>query len=554
MFEKIKENKFTPYLIIILLGIVISIPMWTLNLAKTGEYLLHIIRIAGVKECISDGVFPPLISYKHMNGFGYGINIFYGIVTTYVPLIISYLTNSIALSIKICAVLSVILSGIAMYCFTHNVTKSKVIGVVSALLYMSAPYVLTDIYERCAFGEYVAFIFIPIIFNGLYYLINGSKKGNLILILGASFLILTHTITTIYTIIFAIMFLLFNIKKLKNTFFWKNILVDMLLILLVTAVYTIPIIEHKLKTEYVIFNAEAMNSTPDNVYEKTNSPIEWFRLIPMPAHEMDFSWGIPIIFFVLITILTYKKIDIKYKKTYNICLIFSIISLVMCTKIFPWKQMPHFLTIIQFAWRMQVFFIFFISIVCGINAYILIQELSKNKTRNTCSIIAIIFLFAGINISNKLYEQPKAENDYEKLIKEASKLNVYNVNRDYMPQKAYLKRDWLNTREDITYVNSGKADIKNEKKEKLHDNIEIEVYETAELELPYLYYLGYTTTLNGEKIDNYESDNGMIAVKVDKGGTLEVQYEGTTFEKLGYIISGIGIILVLYKSIKEKEH
>ena len=64
-----------------------------------------------------------------------------------------------------------------MYWFVHNLTKNKTIGLVSALIYMSAPYKITNIYERCALGEYVAFIFIPLVFNGLYYLMNKNTKG-----------------------------------------------------------------------------------------------------------------------------------------------------------------------------------------------------------------------------------------------------------------------------------------------------------------------------------------------------------------------------------------
>lgn len=542
MFNKIKENKLTPYIVIILLGIIICLPFFTLNIAKTGEYLLHVHRITSVKECIADGVFPPLITYKHMNGFGYGINIFYGIFTTYIPILISYLTNSIDLSIKIFALLSVIFSGITMYWCIYSITKNKIIGLISALIYMSAPYKLTNIYERCALGEYVAFIFIPLVFEGLYYLINGNKKGSIILVIGASLLIFTHTITTIYTAIFAMIILLFNIKKVKNIFFWKQIFIDILLILAITSVYTIPLIEHKLATEYTIFDAKAMHATPEDVYENTNSPLDWFKLIPAQQHEMDFSFGIPIIFLILVTVIIYKKIDEKHRKIYNICLALSIVSLMMCTKVFPWKYMPHFLTIIQFAWRIQGFFILFISVVCGINAYVLVQNLSKNRTISLVLIFTLIFMSTAIQISNKFIKQPYDKEKFEELVSKYEKLDVYNINREYMPLKAYYVRDWFMEREDKTYLISGNTEIKNENKNKLHDIMEVKVYENSELELPYLYYIGYTTLLNGEKIENFESKNGMLAIKVDTSGILKVKYDGTILEKLGYIISLLGII------------
>lgn len=123
-----------------------------------------------------------------------------------------------------------------------------------------------------------------------------------------------------------------------------------------------------------------------------------------------------------------------------------------------------------------------------------------------------------------------------------------------MPLKAYRVRDWLMERENRTYISEGNAIIKNENKNKLYDKMEIEIKGNAELELPYLYYLGYITTLNGKNIENYESENGMLAVKVDSSGILEVKYEGTIFEKAGYIISLAGIIGLIGSAVYNKKN
>ena len=308
MLKRIIRSNFTPYLVIVLLGILVCIPFFTINLSEYTEFKIHIIRVTNVKELIGDGVFPPLISYKHINSFGYGLNLFYGVFTTYIPILISFFTNSSTMAIKIFTVLSVIFSGITMYVFTYEVSTKKSISLISALIYMIAPYKITDIYSRYALGEYVAFIFIPMVFHGLYCIMNKNQKVNYIFIIGTSLLILTHNITAVYTAFFCLIYLLLNYNKVDKFTFLKSFVINMLLVLLLTSFYTIQIIEHKILGDYCIFNADDMRATGEIVYENTNNISDWFK-ISLFHTGMNYSFGIIIIFFILITLFIYKKID-----------------------------------------------------------------------------------------------------------------------------------------------------------------------------------------------------------------------------------------------------
>ena len=201
---------------------------------------------------------------------------------------------------------------------------------------MVAPYKFTNIYSRNAVGEYTAFIFIPMIFLGLYELMNKNKKGNYWLISGGALLILSHTITTIYTAFFAVLFLALNFKKIKQWSFWKHIIIDVVWILILTSFYTIPLIEHKLYGDYLIFDANAMNSSSRFVYQNTNNPLDWlhseFSHSQTPHEDLIFSFGVIITFLMVISIFCYKKTDKKYKDLYGTFGILAIISLFMATK------------------------------------------------------------------------------------------------------------------------------------------------------------------------------------------------------------------------------
>lgn len=544
IFNKIWKNKFLPYIIIIMLGILICMPLFRMTLNKYNEFRIHIGRVVSIREVLKDGIFPPYISYKHMNNFGYALNIFYGVLTTYIPILISLITGSCILALKLFTILVVILSGITMYKFAYEITNRKLPSLITALVYMAAPYKFCDIYSRNAVGEYTAFVFIPMVFQGIYQLLNDNKKGNYYLVIGASLLVLSHTITTIYTVIFAILFLLFNFKKLKNKTVWKYFIIDGLLIIILTAFYMVPILEHKMAAKYVIYDEDRMGTSGVYVYtdENTNNPLQWFMLETRTG--LNFSFGVVITILIISTIFTYKHLDKKLKDIYGTCWILSIISLIMCTKIFPWMIMPQFLTIIQFAWRINGFFILFISIVCGINAWILTEKVLKNDYAIPIFIIITIFIMSGIsgfNYATKNYSR-ESEDKFEEKIIDASSIGPFNINRDYMPLRALDNIQYLQQRKNISILMDGNAIIENESKNKLHDEFEVSKVNNAKIELPYLYYCGYTVKLNGKEIKNHESKNGFVEVEINENGKIEVDYTGTKIEKAGMIISALGLI------------
>ena len=220
----------------------------------------------------------------------------------------------------------------------------------------------------------------------------------------------------------------------------------------------------------------------------------------------------------------------------------------MTTRAFPWVVMPQVLTIIQFAWRINGFFLFFISFICGINAYIFANEIIKNKWLKNVFIVFIIgltYLMSSLTAFKNVEDyNPVKELQFEKNIIEATSIGPYNINRDYLPKAAGKNIKYMQNRKNETIVLNGQAKIINENKVKLKDEVEIEIENGKEviLELPYIYYHGYETKINGKKINNQESDKGFLQVEINESGNLEVEYKGTIGEKIAMIVSLISFI------------
>ena len=69
-----------------------------------------------------------------------------------------------------------------MYYFIKKITDDKNVSVVGSVIYMVMPYHLTDMYIRGSLGEFLSFIFIPLVFLGLYNLFNEEKRDWLLVI------------------------------------------------------------------------------------------------------------------------------------------------------------------------------------------------------------------------------------------------------------------------------------------------------------------------------------------------------------------------------------
>lgn len=121
---------------------------------------------------------------------------------------------------------------------------------------MIFPYRFKNLYARYAMGEFTAFVFMPIVFQGLYNLLNGDKKRHYYIAIGGTGLLLTHTISTEYTVIFCLIYILLNLKS----FFKKEVIIkciiNVLFILFMSALFILPFFEFMQETEYAVLNLQ----------------------------------------------------------------------------------------------------------------------------------------------------------------------------------------------------------------------------------------------------------------------------------------------------------
>ena len=553
--KKILQRENTKnILILFIVSIFICLPLLNNKLdIMYDDGIQHVSRLIGTYESIKEGQIFPVIMSKLCNNFGYSWNLFYSPLTAYLPLIFKLIGASFIGCLKLFMFFVVFLSGITMYFFTKEVTKNKKVALLAGILYIFAPYRLTDMYARNALAELTSFIFLPMVFHGLYGILKQKPKKEYLLIFGTIGLILTHTTITMYTAIICFIYLLTQIKKLKNKNVIKKLVISLFFIILITSFFTIPLFEHKMSANYEVFKEGRMERTDVLIAFK----ISFLELFITPKENiMTYEIGFFSVILLVLSPIVIKKLRQKCKNTdfyrfYIFTLTAGLVSIIMTLKIFPFEKLPSILKMLQFSYRMLEFSSFFFAFVVAVNIEVLLK---KVKYKDVAVITIVLMLLTCIFIPHLHYKDNIDEKRLIEGVRVTSKTGRVHAgcaSFEYLPCKAFESRSYIETRSEDVLVLEGNARIENQNKDNTNLTCKISnVLEETKLELPYIYYLGYEVTLeqNGRitKLDTYETENGFVGVTIPvlEEGIINVSYEGTTLMKISAVISILGLIIL----------
>ena len=601
--KKLIHNKtFIASLFIIIVSIIASIPMFNPNFnMQFDDGVQHICRLIGTEQSIKEGEFIPVIMSVFCNNFGYSWNLFYSPITSYLPLIFRLFTSSYEMCLKLFIMAVSIATGFAMYFFMKKFLKGRIdekkielISILGAVLYILFPYRINDMYLRIAVAELTSFILLPIVFNGLYSIIN-LKEKSILLIIGGAGMLLTHSLLTVYLVIFCIIYILINIKKLdKNTII--TLAFNTIIILLITAFYWVPLFESKFSADYEVFNQAHM--------------IRWDAMIALKPKLYEIAFYIPGRMFYGIGILTIvgtalsftilKRKDLD-RKNYIFFLVCGLISIIMALDFFPFEKLPSLFTMMQFSFRMIEFGGFFLVIVSSIAIGLSIDKFNIYTVLGfTC--ISILLLLPNLKELHygRYYTEDELINGIS-VTSETGRVHAGCASFEYLSSKAFENRKYIENREDVpiilNYLNNEKdsndteENIQNSNSKQANNSyiqnfekngtncsfnvIEVDSEKTQlensidqidelsnedylEIELPYIYYIGYNVEYidkdgNTKEIDTYESENGFLCIKVpNENLTIKVKYTGTILMKIAYIVSIFTTIISISVFIMKK--
>ena len=547
-----KEKEIINYILIIIASIIISIPLAnkSLNIYRD-DGIQHICRIIGTEQTLADRQFLPMIMSNLCNNFGYSWNIFYSPLTAYMSVMFRIFNFSYVNCLKLCMFVIVLLSGLTMYKLTLRITKNKKLATLASIIYILAPYRITDMYIRTALAELASFIFIPIVFEGLYIIVNEEKKSYK-LALGAAGLILTHQVIAMYTAIICFAYLIVFFKKLKSKTVLKNIGVNLLFCILMTSFYWVGLLQHYFSTSYEVFVPGRMEREEVLIFYKA----KFSQLfITNSEQTMIYAIGLLSVIGIVLTPLAYKKIPEEYKKTYMFFLITGIVLIGMTLKIFPFEKLPQALTMLQFTFRLFTFTSFFFAFVVATNFAILIKDFK------TLDIVVLLTISILLLVPYKSKLDFNLKDNEERLIngvritENTGRVHAGMASMEYLPTKAFKNLKYIaNRKDEVIVLDNDEAVISDYTKQASNMNCKISnINKETTIELPYIYYLGYRVYANGQEIKYTESDNGFIQINIAKDSQIKVKYLGTNEMLISYAVSIISFATIIVLNHKNKD-
>ena len=549
MKDKIKDiitkNKF--YLIILAIAIILFSPICT-NLYVGGHDTdYHISNILAIMENIdiSEGkFFPDKIVPLIANNFGWGNGIFYPslphYITAYIGKFFSIFSISVVSAMKVTHFLTVLSSGIFMFWLMKKKTKNNYASLFSSIIYITFPYFITDFFIRDAYAETFMFAFIPLIFLGLEYLFeNNYKKFYIFFIIGYVGAMNSHLVLSVYLTFFVILFLLLNYKLVFNKKNIISLIIAAILILFFTAPFTIPLIEHTINGEYVVYLKDYMYNF-DKIQSSLVNFNQYFTNESIDFIPRTISF-IGLISFILV-IINLKRINNKILIKY---IILSFLVVFMLSPLFPWNKVPKFLLNIQFVWRLETFLVFFMSVISGYVIYLF----NKNNLKNFISISLIAAVIQAFMIMNNASIMQIHLNYIDFSTKGAAQYQ-------YIPVNAFENQNYFLNRNDKVKIKSGQAKIKIIENNTPYLKFKVSTKEKVTIEIPRFFYFGYDIVLdngkNKESLTYKENKKGFIELTVPHSGTVTVEYNGTRGYKLSMIMFWIAAIVSVIYLIKNK--
>ena len=575
--------------------------------AATGhDSLYHTANITAMTEAIQDGSSLKVLPAIAKN-LGYGSGIFYPqlfhTVAAAIANLISPLTTNLYYAVWLTHWCFLWLSGIFFYILVKKILNSiqgqknqakvgfwakhklKLTAILAASFYMTAAYHLADIIVRDAQAEVLIFTFIPMVVLGLWYLFRQepSERWKFYpwFILGYTGFFYSHLPLTMYFTILLAIVLVINWRQVFTKQFMGPFWLATAAVILLVLPFLLPMLEQITAAEYAVYANGTMSAGGINF---SGFLYDYFSFAGISSGDgFPITLNFVMLALSIVAIIYIKKQSIQLparKFILTLLLVMGVGSVIMMLHIFPWIVMPRIFMMLQFAWRLNVFLIFALSVAAGIGLYLLSakwQKISLVAGALFCvvSVVQINLLentnknwhldYANLWSNYDYYpdaEAVQAEKAGQDESARSYSGNNYNQSDaslmgmgyqgEYLPVKTWQHWDEamvIGINQEIKVL-SGRATVQVETNQTPTLKIKVSDVDQAKIQLPRLYYIGYqivATYADGQtqKLAYQESELGLIEITIDQDAEIQVEYTGTELDRVADALAGATAVTCL---------
>ena len=399
--------------IIFLIIVSLTAPFWAGQRSNSGELVGNIRYVIDAKTALVEGQFPIRTSPTALDGYNYPEFNFYGNFPFTIAgvLLVLFPINALdAMVIELCFFLYC--GAIAVFLFGKKISSNNYAALMGSVIFLTAPYFLTNIYDRFAYTETIAFCIIPVVLLFLYEILsNNSTVYFFLFVISLIMLIHTHNILTFYTFFFILIILLFFFPSVSTEIVpYLKIILGIACALCISSWYFIPqlILSPFLQLSFnatVVYYHSYLTNLGVLLAPRLISP----RPISLPELGLQIGWPILIVFSLTVKSLFFHTpgkqetknltsiTEQKFIKSLFVCTIIAFIF--VWSPINFWNYLPHQFLIVQFPYRL----INFIIILCAFCTTYAIQVTLSNFNVEKfliCLCLSILFICPYIPNTN----------------------------------------------------------------------------------------------------------------------------------------------------------
>jgi len=395
MWARLRKH-LLPLTVILLFVLFVTRVIWsTRSVIETHDGIFHVIRQAELTEMIRLGQFPVRWAGRLDNGFGLPLFNYVYPGPYYLALPLTLIGISAKWAIKLLMLGSYLMGGVGVYFLFA--TRSRRRALFAALLYLSTPYLLLNLFVRGALGELLAMSLLPLVILFLQDLSN-TKKLKWYHPLPYFLLFLSHNFLSF---LFLPIYLLYAFFRRS----FKSALISLILSLGLAAFFVIPMLSERGYLLSVTQNDYTYTYQDHFVYlsQLLYSPWGHGYSVVGSGDAMSFQLGIPQLFFVATALWLLLKKRGNPDLKFWLAILAAVIFFTTPLSLPLWRFLSP-LQIVQFPWRMLALS----SMPLAIIAYYSLQsgKLGSSKRLLLLILLGIGFIFAYLYSTPAYLQNP----------------------------------------------------------------------------------------------------------------------------------------------------
>lgn len=506
-------------LLIAVAVIVASVPLFRENLTPGHDSEFHRSRLRNAVSALSEGQFPVRVGGYMYHGYGGASSVFYPDMWLYGPalMMMGGATIQLALSVLLFAVNAV--SAATMYALVSRVFASGTAGAAAAILYLLAPYRLTDLYTRMALGEAAAMAVIPLFLLGLWEVLCGKKERWPLLAAGATAVFLSHMLSTVLCAGIAVLAGVCLMKKLICEKRVGSLLKAIAATALLNLFYLVPLLDY-------MTSGISMGALLSDCAAAALDPVQ------LLISDASFPLNIGHALLLCAAAAGYAMIGEKTEKSGLAWLLLAAGAAfaLMTTKLFPWGALAGVLgesvNYLQFPWRLMTFVDIFLAGACG---YGLSHLQKKRQWKDIVLAVLVLCVLTAWPQMEQYTRETKNQYHYWK-----SNSSMVVAYKEYTLPGSNLRKTT-----DYSVETEGTVQVESYEKRGTHASAQIKAETDAKVSFPLFGFDGYKAALDGEEVAWTLGKNNRLTVDLPAGaqGEVRVWFAGKTVWRIADCVS-----------------